>query len=77
MSEQEELCDCGKPATWFYMPGDAAKCDTHVPRGCGCTAGHVDERGRRVPCCEWWEKPFTPAAGGGQPCSVRKAEALP
>jgi hypothetical protein len=32
-------CDhCSKPAVWLYMPGSAAACDDHVPRGCSCNS---------------------------------------
>lgn len=30
------ICDCGKKATWMYMPGDSVACDDCVPRGCSC-----------------------------------------
>ncbi len=37
----EDVCECGKPASWFYGPGHADKsnadyCDECVPRGCFC-----------------------------------------
>ena len=37
----KDLCDCGKIATWCYMPGYANggnpnSCDDCVPRGCEC-----------------------------------------
>lgn len=42
----EELCDCGKPATWVYMPGHENSsnlyCDDCVPRGCSCNQEHTD-----------------------------------
>lgn len=36
-----EYCDCGKLATWCYMPGFSSGCNPHfcddcVPRGCEC-----------------------------------------
>ena len=36
-----EKCDCGKVATWLYMPGyssggNSFSCDECVPRGCSC-----------------------------------------
>ncbi len=37
------FCECGKLATWMYMPAwdeltmnDRIKCDDCVPRGCSC-----------------------------------------
>ncbi len=41
MSSEKEKCDCGKLATWVYMPGYSADsndyhCDDCVPRGCSC-----------------------------------------
>ena len=43
----KELCDCGKTATWVYLPGYSSKenpysCDDCVPRGCDCNHRHVD-----------------------------------
>ena len=37
----KEYCDCGKLATWCYMPGYSSGCspyfcDDCVPRGCEC-----------------------------------------
>jgi hypothetical protein len=37
----KEYCDCGKLATWCYMPGYSSgessySCDECVPRGCDC-----------------------------------------
>jgi hypothetical protein len=31
-------CECGKLATWYYMPAEHkwACCDDCVPRGCSC-----------------------------------------
>lgn len=38
--ETPEICECGKPAKWVYMPARADEnpyaCDTCVPRGCSC-----------------------------------------
>lgn len=31
-----ELCKCGAPAVWEYLPGDDVACDNCVPRGCSC-----------------------------------------
>jgi hypothetical protein len=46
----KELCDCGKMAVWFYMPGYEGKkdeqpyyCEECVPRGCSCN--HYSTRG--------------------------------
>jgi hypothetical protein len=38
----KEICKCGKPAVWFYMPGSSLYCDDCVPRGCSCNEHHVD-----------------------------------
>jgi hypothetical protein len=43
----KELCDCGKLATWTYMPGysnggNPFSCDDCVPRGCSCNHRYVD-----------------------------------
>lgn len=37
----KELCNCGKVATWSYLPGyssgeNPSHCDDCVPRGCSC-----------------------------------------
>lgn len=42
----KELCECGKIATWIYMPGFQSKaspffCDDCVHRGCSCNYRHV------------------------------------
>jgi hypothetical protein len=41
-----EKCDCGKKATWIYMPGfkDGSPyfCDDCVHRGCSCNHRYVD-----------------------------------
>ena len=84
-------CDCGKMATWDYMPKTEQKwnpffCDDCVPRGCTCnddydcedmpiketiewynshgmkwewieegvSIRHLDEKGRNLPCCEYF-----------------------
>ena len=50
-------CECGKLAVWYYMPNDNewVACDDCVPRGCSCNNEEdVDEKGRKLPCCEWW-----------------------
>ena len=57
-------------AVWSYMPGRDSACDECVPRGCSCTMEPIDgdydnikpgswehqtdEKGRKIPCCEWW-----------------------
>ncbi len=57
-------------AVWSYMPGRYNACEECVPRGCSCTMEsldgdyenqdasnweyQLDEKGRKVPCCEWW-----------------------
>lgn len=43
----KELCDCGKIATWCYMPGYGDGSNSHhcakcVPRGCDCNHNYVD-----------------------------------
>ena len=43
----KELCDCGKIATWIYVPGFSGGdspffCDDCVPRGCSCNHEYVD-----------------------------------
>ena len=45
----KELCDCGKVATWCYMPGysngdNPSHCDDCVPRGCSCNHQPVSEK---------------------------------
>ena len=93
-----EKCDCGKVATWLYMPGyssggNSFSCDDCVPRGCSCNEYstipadyhppvsigpeedgiegvdwiwvneektrwcHIDEKGRKWPCCEFDNDP--------------------
>lgn len=42
------LCDCGKLATWCYMPGysngdSPYHCDDCVPRGCSCNHRYVTQ----------------------------------
>ena len=42
----KETCDCGKVATWLYMPGygdgsNPFSCDDCVPRGCDCNHHYV------------------------------------
>ena len=50
-----DRCDeCNNIAVWFYMPGSEKYCEKHVPRGCSCTRGEVDELGRDMPCCEYF-----------------------
>lgn len=47
MSEAgKERCDCGKVATWCYMPGyrdggNSYSCDDCVSRGCDCNHNYV------------------------------------
>ncbi|MCK9543720.1 MAG: hypothetical protein M0R03_17000 [Novosphingobium sp.] len=38
-------CECGKLATWCYMPNDSVgyKCDDCVPRGCTCNQYPIDD----------------------------------
>ena len=43
----KEYCDCGKLATWCYMPGYGSgdspyHCDDCVPRGCDCNHIYCD-----------------------------------
>lgn len=51
-------------AAWTYMPakrGEPADfCEECVPRGCSCNVDedgkeNLDAKGRRLPCCEYWE----------------------
>jgi len=43
------LCDCGKTATWVYLPYSSVKtdspyyCDECVPRGCTCNYENILE----------------------------------
>jgi len=41
----KKYCDCGKPATWIYMPGfregSPFFCDDCVHRGCSCNHRYV------------------------------------
>jgi len=43
-----KCADCGKLATWMYMPGDSDEgteyCDNCVPRGCSCNEVNVNSR---------------------------------
>ena len=55
-----ERCDkCHwRKAVWYYAPGHSIRCDECVPRGCSCNqeedgTEQLDEKGRKVPCCEW------------------------
>ena len=57
----KELCDCGKTATWVYMPGysnggNPNYCDDCVPRGCSCNHRYVDVNAYHPPL----EKPEYP-----------------
>jgi hypothetical protein len=43
----KEICNCGRVATWDYMPGyvnggNSYHCDDCVPRGCECQHRNVD-----------------------------------
>ena len=44
-----ERCDCGKSASWLYMPDDGGYfvnpfyCDDCVPRGCTCNHEYIAE----------------------------------
>lgn len=57
----KKLCQCGKIATWEYMPGSDhyCFCDNCVPRGCSCMLDFetdeplLDSKGRELPCCEY------------------------
>lgn len=67
-------CDnCNKLAVWYYAPEDHPNdylqhnpflCDDCVPRGCSCNLigstlkQHTDEKGRLLPCCEYWNNEF-------------------
>lgn len=47
-------CECGKIATWLYVPGysdnnNPYSCDDCVPRGCTCNYRYVDEDGYDPP----------------------------
>lgn len=54
-SFNKELCDCGRIATWCYLPGyldeDANdyNCDECVPRGCSCNSHYLIEEGESLP----------------------------
>lgn len=42
----KSLCDCGRVATWCYVPGyrggsNPYHCDDCVPRGCSCNHRYV------------------------------------
>lgn len=50
----KDLCDCGKVATWCYMPGYSSGknpnyCDNCVPRGCECCHRYVDPNSYHPP----------------------------
>ena len=43
----KELCDCGKVAVWYYMPGysnnsNPYHCDDCISRGCECNHRYCD-----------------------------------
>ena len=43
----KELCNCGKTASWIYMPGyieggNPYSCDDCVHRGCSCNHRYVE-----------------------------------
>ena len=47
-------CDCGKLATWVYMPSyrdsdNDFSCDDCVPRGCSCNNRHTGNDGEKLP----------------------------
>jgi len=55
-------CECGKLATWYYMPdkNEWACCDACVPRGCSCNELDVNriidgEVYESLPNEEWLE----------------------
>jgi len=55
MSNEKELCDCGKVAVWCYAPGfdddsNPYVCDDCVGRGCTCNYHYVrnDSRGHQT-----------------------------
>ncbi len=57
----KELCECGKVATWCYMPGYLSgespfSCDDCVPRGCECVYHYCDVNAYHPP----FERPFLP-----------------
>jgi hypothetical protein len=50
----KELCDCGKIATYCYMPGYSSgdnpySCDDCVPRGCSCNHNNILEEYKNEP----------------------------
>lgn len=58
----KELCDCGKVATWVYMPGysnggNSYSCDDCVPRGCDCNHRYTDVNAYHPPL----ERPELPS----------------
>lgn len=53
----KELCECGKIATWVYMPGfpngdSPFFCDDCVHRGCQCNHRYVDVNAYNPPLDE-------------------------
>jgi hypothetical protein len=50
----KELCDCGKNATWIYMPGypegdNPYSCDDCVPRRCSCIHNYLEMDPEHLP----------------------------
>jgi len=47
MDNNLEKCNCGKVATWLYMPSNDFNnpfcCDNCVPRGCSCNNRYIGD----------------------------------
>jgi len=71
-SENPPCFDCGKPATWLYMPSSELPeaqrwaCDEHVPRGCSCNDEPVDGNYDNADPANW--KQATDNQGRKVPC---------
>ena len=62
----KDLCDCGKIATWCYMPGyldggNSNSCDDCVHRGCDCNHTYIDVNAYHPP----WSAPILPEGTEG------------
>lgn len=50
---EKELCNCGRTATWLYMPSSKSLpfyCEECVPRGCSCNDEYPEDYSSRE---EW------------------------
>jgi hypothetical protein len=66
-NEEKEICDCGKMATWCYLPGYGGgsspySCEDCVNRGCDCNHNYVDPDGYHPPL----DKPYLPEESDGR-----------